>query len=361
MSMDTPKIQDVHASRGSTPGVLPRLLVSLCLGALFAWIAERGGVPILPRADSFRGVRWSWVLGAGALLFVVTLLRATRWRFLIAPVKRVPLREVVLVNWVGFFAIFALPLRLGELARPALSKLRSGIPVSVGLGTVAVERVLDGTITSLCVAWSLWALPRLATDDPVARAVPYYAGAVLTVFAGAMTALGAFLWQRELAVRLTRAAFGWFSPPLGRLLAQKVDGVADGIRSLGDPRLSAGFALESAFYWAINACFMWLLGLACGLPMQLGHAVAVMGVLALGILLPSGPGLFGSFQVAVSAALKLYFPASVVSNEGAVFVFLLYLLNALMMIAVGVIPLLRMHLRLRDVLAAADSPRAGAE
>ena len=73
-------------------------------------------------------------------------------------------------------------------------------------------------------------------------------------------------------------------------------------------------------------------------------------MLALGILLPSGPGLFGSFQVAVSAALKLYFPEALVGSEGSVFVFLLYVLNALVMIAIGVIPLLRMHVGLRELI-----------
>jgi hypothetical protein len=76
-----------------------------------------------------------------------------------------------------------------------------------------------------------------------------------------------------------------------------------------------------------------------------------MGVLALGILLPSGPGLFGSFQVAVSAALRLYFAEDLVVSAGSVFVFLLYVSNALMMTAIGVIPLARMHIRMADILA----------
>jgi glycosyltransferase 2 family protein len=331
--------------------IWPKLAISIGLGALFAWIAERGGVPILPRSSSFAQVAWGDVALAFLLLVVLTVLRATRWRFLIAPVKRVPLAEVVLVNWVGFFAIFALPLRLGELARPALSKLRSGIPISAGLGTVAVERVLDGTITSLCVAWALWTLPRLEVRDPIARAVPFYAGVVLAVFSCALLALAAFLWMRDLAVRLTERVFSYVSPQLGSTLARKVDSVADGLRSIGDARLAAGFVLETVLYWGINACFMWVLGRACGLPMQLGHAVAVMGVLALGILLPSGPGLFGSFHVAVSAALKLYFPESLVGTQGSVFVFLLYALNAVLMIAIGVVPLMRMHIGLGQLIA----------
>lgn len=333
------------------PKLWPKLLVSLVLGGLFAWIAERGGVPIVPHASAFQYVNWSQVALATLLLGVLTVLRATRWRFLIAPVKKLPLREVIVVNWVGFFAIFALPLRLGEFVRPALSKLRAGIPISAGLGTVAVERVFDGALTSLCVAWSLWALPRLEVQDPIARAVPFYAGAVLTVFVCALVALAGFLWQRDLAVRLTEKLFALVSPQLGSALARKVDSVADGLRSIGDARLALGFAVETVLYWGINACFMWVLGRACGLPMSLGHAVAVMGVLALGILLPSGPGMFGSFQIAVSAALKLYFPESLVGVQGSLFVFFVYLLNALVMSAIGVIPLLRMHVRLTDLIA----------
>jgi uncharacterized membrane protein YbhN (UPF0104 family) len=312
--------------------ILPKLLISLLLGGLFAWLAERGGVPIFPKGEHFAQVHWDEVGFATLLLFVLTVLRATRWRFLIAPVRRLPLREVILVNWVGFFAIFALPLRLGEFVRPALTKLRAGIPISAGLGTVAVERVLDGTITSLCVAWVLWSLPRIETTDPIARAVPYYAGTVLLAFTGALIALGAFLWQRTLAVKLTERVFRFF-----------------------DAKLAYGLLFETLLYWGTNACFMWVLGRACGLPLSLGHAVAVMGVLALGILLPSGPGLFGNFQVSASAALKLYFPASLVSAQGSVFVFLLYALNALMMAAIGVIPILRMHIRLGDLV----SPRIG--
>src|SRR5262249_1544440 len=149
-------------------------------------------------------------------------------------VKHVPRRDVILLNWIGFFAIFALPLRLGEFARPALCKLRHGISISVGLGTVAVERVLDGLITSLCVAWALFFLPRLATHDPVATHLPTYGYAALLLFSCAFIALAMFLWQRTLAMRLTRSTLGLVAPALSEKLAGKVGNVADGIRSIGD-------------------------------------------------------------------------------------------------------------------------------
>ena len=331
--------------------LLPKLIVSIVLGALFAWLARRGGVPLLPNFAQLRAIApWTIPVYVASLL-LVHVFRASRWRFLIAPVQRVPMRDVLLLNWIGFFAIFILPLRLGELARPALTKLRHGIPISVGIGTVAVERVVDGLITSGCVAFALLALPRVKTEDPIARHLPTYGYAALALFACAFIALAAFLWQRRLATRLTRAVLGIASKPLAETLASKVGNVADGIRSIGDARLAFGFLAETVLYWGCNAVGVWLLGLGCGLPMELGHAAAVMGVLAIGILLPTGPGLFGNFQLAVFAALRLYFAESVVDAQGAVFVFLLYALQSTVMVVAGIIPLYALRLRIGDLVS----------
>tara|TARA_B100001750_G_scaffold234291_1_gene235467 strand:- start:3268 stop:4368 length:1101 start_codon:yes stop_codon:yes gene_type:complete len=332
--------------------LLPKLVLSLALGALFAWLAERGGVPILPSGEALRDVAWWTVPAYTATLLVTHTLRATRWRFLVRPIRDVPLKEVIALNWIGFFAIFALPLRLGEMARPALTKVRHGISVSAGFGTIAVERVVDGLITSLCVAWALFALPRVPSDDPLVRALPFYGYLALTVFGGAFIALGLFLWQRERAVRLTEWGFGLVSKRLGTLIAEKVDGVADGIRSLGSARLTGGFLVESILYWGTNAVGMWLLAYGCGLPLTLGHAVAVMGVLAIGILLPTGPGLFGNFQLAISIALKMYFAETLIGDVGAVYIFLMYAVQAVVIVLTGVVPLYAMHLRLGDLLGA---------
>ena len=332
--------------------LMPKLVLSLVLGALFAWLAERGGVPILPDAEAFAGVAWWTVPAYAAALLVTHTLRATRWRFLVRPIRPVPLKEVIALNWIGFFAIFALPLRLGEMARPALTKVRHGISVSAGFGTIAVERVVDGLITSMCVAWALFALPRVPSDDPMVIALPFYGYLALAVFASAFAALGLFLWQRERAVRLTEWGFGLLSQRLGQLVAEKVDGVADGIRSLGSARLTGAFVLESLLYWGTNALGMWLLAYGCGLPLTVGHAVAVMGVLAIGILLPTGPGLFGNFQFAISVALKMYFAETLIGDVGAVYIFLMYMVQATVIVSTGIVPLYAMQLRLGDLLGA---------
>lgn len=336
--------------------VLPKLAISLVLGALFAWVVSRGGVPLIPSGEAFSRV--DWVL-AGLYLpayFVTHFFRASRWRFLIKPVADVPFKDVIALNWIGFFAIFALPLRIGEVARPALTKMRNGVSISAGFGTIAVERVIDGLVTSLCVAWALFALPMLPSDDEFAIALPFYGYLSLTVFASAFIALGLFLWQRELATKLTEWGVGLVSKKLAHVLAAKVNSVADGIRSIGDIRLASGFLLETLIYWGTNAAGMWLMGVACGLPMEFSHAVAIMGILAIGILLPAGPGLFGNFQLAVSVALRLYFAEALVGMEGAVYIFLLYTMQATFIVIAGVIPLYIFHIPMSALLKVSPDP-----
>lgn len=328
----------------------PRLALSLVLGALFAWLASRGGVPLLPPTAAFSSVNWGLV-GLYVLVQLAThFFRASRWRFLAQPIKDVPFAESVLINWIGFFAIFALPLRLGELARPALSKMRQGIPVSVGLGTVAIERVLDGLVTSLCVVWALAFLPHLDNEDPIVRSLPYYGWLAVAAFSAALSGLVLFLWQKRLALRLIELTFGLVSKAFAAKVATKVDGLAHGLRSIAHARLALGFVSETLLYWALNALGMWVLGIACGLDMTFGHAVAVMGVLAIGVLLPAGPGMFGNFQLAISVGLKLFFAESVIGAEGAVYILLLYATQASLLALTGVVPLYALNLRFADLL-----------
>jgi len=252
--------------------VLPKLLLSLVLGGILAFVVQRSGVNIIPEADSFAHVTWWTVPAYVGVLLVTHFFRASRWRYLVEPVKDdIPFWDGVLLNWIGFFAIFALPLRLGELARPALTKIRHRVSISAGLGTVAVERVIDGLVASVCVLWALLALPqREHVTDPIALSLPYYATVAVGVFVAAFAGLLLFLWQRAFAVKLIHWTFGRLSKRLGELLSQKVADVAEGVRSVSEPRLAGGFLFETILYWGTNALGMWLLAWGCGIDMTFG-------------------------------------------------------------------------------------------
>jgi hypothetical protein len=191
--------------------------------------------------------------------------------------------------------------------------------------------VIDGLVVTGVLAGALVFVPRLdplpekfgQLHIPVA-AIPAAGYVALAVFVGAFGAMAVFYFARNFARRVIDATVGRVSPKLAEKVGNIIGGLADGLHFLADSRHGVPFLLETLTYWGINALGMWALGIGCNLDMSFGHACAVMGVLAVGILVPAGPGLFGAFQAATYGALAMYFVPEIVTTKGAVYVFLLY-------------------------------------
>ncbi len=308
-----------------------KLALSLVIGAGFALLLRAGALPLVPDPASFARVEW-WTLPAYVGVWaVVHTLRAARWHYLLAPIKHVPLGRIVSASFIGFAAIVVLPLRTGEVVRPVLLR-REGVSAWAATGTVAAERVIDGLFlttllfVALAASTPLDPLPDRIGDLAVPVAVvPRAAYAMLAVFAAAFVAMGVFYWRREFARRATERVVGLVSPRLATWLSDKVEQVASGLGFLPRWRYSAPFLGWTALYWAANICGIWLLAWGAGLdaigPVQ---ACVIMGVIALGILVPNAPGFFGAFQVSVYAALAMFCPKEDVIGPGAALTFLLY-------------------------------------
>lgn len=311
---------------------LERLALSLVFAAGFAWIALRGGLPLVPPSEAFGAVQW-WTVG----LYVVSLgavhwFRAARWRHLLRPIGDARLLDVVMVAWVGFGAILLSPLRSGEIVRPYLITRHSSVRLWEATGTVGAERVIDGLAVStilflgLRLAKPLDPLPDHIGDLPVpVAAVPAAATAALVLFVGAFVAMGFFFFARDFARRLTLRVVGVFSLRFAEALAGIVERVAEGMRFLPSPKYLGPFLLETAAYWILNATGVWLLAWGTGLEgTSLAKACVTMACVGIGILVPSGPGYFGAFQLSTYAALAMYVSETSLRASGASFVFLLY-------------------------------------
>jgi glycosyltransferase 2 family protein len=305
---------------------------SLVIALAFIWALRRGGLPLIPSAQAFANVRWSLVAVHLFLLVVLHIVRAVRWRHLLRPIApEISTRRVLAASWIGFTAILLLPLRAGEFVRPWLARDGKRITMSASLGTIGAERIIDGLFVTLILAGTLSLVPRLSPlpksvgdlKIPVA-AIPAAGYVALAVFVVAFAAMALFYFARGFARRLVFATIGRISTRMAEKMASIVEGIADGLHFLAGPRYALPFLFETSLYWLLNATLMWVLGIACGLPMNFGHACAVMGVLAVGILVPAGPGLFGAFQAATYGALAMYFAPDVVTHAGAAYVFLLY-------------------------------------
>ncbi|GAC1394280.1 MAG: hypothetical protein NVSMB47_02980 [Polyangiales bacterium] len=328
------------SAAGPRPSFLRRYwlktLVSLALAVLIAWGLKRSGFDVRPPSGAaFSRVSWSLYGLHVVILVVLHLFRAMRLRHLLHPIAPdFPNRRVLAAQWISFTAILLLPLRTGEVVRPYLLRDGKRITMSAAVGTTGAERVVDGLVVTILLAVTLLFVPHLEplpktigdAKIPVA-AIPVLGFTMLGVFTILFAGMAFFYFQPAFSRRMVLATVGRVSPRIGDKLAGILAGIADGLHFLSGPRHAVPFMAETLVYWALNATMMWVLGLAVGLSMTFGHACAVMGVLAIGILAPAGPGLYGVFQAATWGGLAMYFaPALILGKDspGGVYVFLLY-------------------------------------
>jgi glycosyltransferase 2 family protein len=338
-----------------------KLVLSLLVAAGFAWLLHAGALPIWPDRQALAHVDWGLV-GAYVLVHsLVHFLRAARWYFLIAAVDPVPMRKVLSVAFIGFLAIVALPFRTGEMVRPVLIR-KKGLSGWAAMGTVAAERIIDGLslsivlFTALLVAKPLDPLPSRIGDLPIPTAVvPGAAYAALAGFLAAFVVMGVFYLRRAWARALTERVLGLVSKRFSSWVAERIDQVAAGLGFLRQPRYAAPFVVVTAAYWLLNAAASCVLARACGLDsFGYAHACVVMGVLALGILVPNAPGFFGAFQISIYAGLAMYFPVEEVVGRGAAFVFLMYVAQLGVTVLAAAGAMIAERTGLRETLAASE-------
>ncbi len=90
--------------------------------------------------------RYGWIIGSMLLSLVAYVSRAYRWQLLLrAADQKVSTFRLTLAVFVGFLANLAFP-RLGEVVRCAVLKKTNQIPVSLSIGTVVTERIIDSLV-----------------------------------------------------------------------------------------------------------------------------------------------------------------------------------------------------------------------
>lgn len=293
------------------------------------------------------------------LLALVHFFRAWRWNNLLAPIGvRLPPGRLLAISSVGFMAILALPARLGEFVRPALIRKRGEVSAAAALGTVAVERIIDGLFVSVFVFGAFFAL-RGPTSPGWMMPTAY---AALGVFSAAMVFLGCALrWpQRTVRVSVTLTLAPRLSPRLAALLEEKLLRMISGFFVLRDRKNLLCFCGFTLAYWVANGLSLYVLGLGFDLDLSLVGAFATMGLVAVGITLPNSPGLVGQFQWFTQLGLSLYLGKEVgLGAEGLAYAIVLHGVQVVWYIGTGGIALATPYVSLAEVWASrkvADEP-----
>jgi uncharacterized protein (TIRG00374 family) len=274
------------------------------------------------------------VLVYGATLAVTHTFRAWRWNYLLLPLGiSIPLRRLLPISSVGFMAILALPLRLGELVRPYFVARAGHVRMSAALGTVAVERIVDG----LCISILFFGAYLASVGAAFPAELRVAAWLSLVGFVGLTGFLVLALARTELAIRLflKLSLLRVLAPMRAERVADRIRSIISGFRVLRDPRNLLLFLTYTVLYWGANGLGMWILARRMGLPISIGAAFATMAFTGVVLSLPNAPGLVGQFHAGVKLALLAYLPASVVNTSGVAYAVVLHGLQTVWYVGVG--------------------------
>jgi uncharacterized protein (TIRG00374 family) len=259
-----------------------------------------------------RGTNWSevgaavanahpgWVLAILAASVFSYYVRAQRWRVLLRPVGQVPLYPAMSATAIGFGATMVLPLRLGEVIRPALLARNTGVPVSAALSSVVLERLFDMLLVIACFLL-------LSVVYPVPATLRHAATLLATLAGVGFLVLLLMQRNRPTAERLIRWVFGLLPARVGGALLPIVDGLLDGLAGVADGATVLLVLGYSAYLWGvITLTYVFsVLALDIHAPL-LATGLAAMVIVAAFVFIPQGPGFVGTWQAGCVLALSMF-------------------------------------------------------
>jgi uncharacterized protein (TIRG00374 family) len=323
-------------------------LVGVVISAVALWLTLRGK-DLGQVWEAMRQADYRFLVLYLPFWVVIHLSRTWRWGILLEPVAKVPFGKLNAASSVGWMALMIMPFRLGEFARPYLVAERPRLRVSAALSSVVVERVADGLFTALMLMACLLAVPASSPGFRVVRAGGFIMGAVFLV---ALVFLVIAYVNRHAAGRFLERCLQPISPRVAARAASMTDAFIHGLRIVPSRgKLTLFFAL-TAVYWGFNGWGMQVLAQGFGLQMDFLQATTLLGVLVIGVMIPAGPGMVGTFQGALLLALGLFFPKAVVARDGMAYANVLWAVQLALQIGLGLVFLFSRHIRLAELLPA---------
>jgi hypothetical protein len=175
---------------------------------------------------------------------------------------------------------------------------------------------------------------------------------VFLIFVGLLLSLVGAYRNRELAVRVTHRLIDPISPRAAARVSAMMDAFIHGLRLVPSRRKLALFFLLTTAYWGLNGWGMQVLARAFDIRVSLMGFYTVLGVLVVGVMIPAGPGMVGTFQAAVMLGLSLFVPKAVVDARGAAYANVLWAAQLAVTTALGTFFLFSRHIRLANVFSA---------
>jgi glycosyltransferase 2 family protein len=300
-------------------GLAVRLVAALVVSAVALWWAFRDvdlGAMFAKLGDSDPKIILLYFLAQ----LVIHVIRVVRWGLLVAPLGRASNRAIFSSACVGIAAAMFLPLRLGELVRPAMIA-RADVPFGGAMASVVAERIADG-LANVGLFFLLFSV--MPMNTPVSDDLRVMSKFALIGFGGACVALVLIAYARRPAMAIIRRMLQPISAKLADRTETLLGTFIDGLHPLAQPGRLIGFVVLTALYWGINGGMTTILARSYGIdvPWIAGPFAVVIVVFA--VTIPAGPAFTGTMHFGFRVGLA---PFGVTADQAAVVGTAVYLMQ----------------------------------
>ncbi len=315
-----------------------RIIIGILFSAVFLWLSMRG-VQMSEVLEALRSAEYVLLLPAMTAVTVSFFVRGLRWQIILRAIQKVSTRHAFSATMIGFMANNVLPMRAGELLRAVVIGRQEAISRSAALATIVVERLFDviALLVVLLISAGGYELPpELRQGIWIISAAT---GVVLVVF-------GALAHSRtRLGRRMQRLPGG--RTRLGLRFGHFLDSFQEGLGVLRSARQVVYTLLLSGLVWGSFVIVYHYSLAAFDLALPLRAPLLLLGIVSIGVMLPSAPGYIGTMQGFYKLALVPFAVNPAVALSASWF---FWLAQYLPVTVIGLFYFVRENLNLKAVL-----------
>jgi uncharacterized protein (TIRG00374 family) len=257
------------------------------------------GIDFAALTASIASVNYFYIIPVVLIVIGAHCLRCYRWGKILDNLVSYDQKTLFVLGSIGYMAVGTLPARLGEFARPYLVKKRSGIKMSATMATIIVERVFD-LLTLMLIMF----IVLLKVDLP--PGVEKAGFAMLTVSVSIFIILIVLAIKRDFSIKKIDAVLRMFPKKIAEPLNRLAHSFIDGLQMLPDIGKTLYVFFLSVLIWALIGLSAYVLFLGFGFDLSILDGYAITIAIALGVMVPAGPGFIGTFHAACAGTLVFF-------------------------------------------------------
>ena len=302
---------------------LPGVLISMiAIFAIFR-IASWEGLQL-----AFSKIKLSYLLGGLAIYLISLVARGMAWKILLQ--NKATLGQTFLALNEGYLVSNIFPFRLGEFARAFLLGAETRLGTVRVLSSIVIERAFDLAIAASLILSMLPLALELSWAKPVAF------GTLILVLIG-FVVLYVLALKRE-QVKNWFNHFGEARPLIKKAILPQIDPFFNGLGALNNPGHFLSSLTFMVLSWGLAILEYHFLFLQFVPETKLWWMALCIGILGLGIAIPSAPGSIGVWEASLIAGLAIF---KIDATQALAFAVLVHFMNFITNGALGLYGLAR--------------------